>query len=338
VAKIKLLVVNYAEDSLIRELLSKGYEVVVSSTREGKRLVLQTANQRFDLVYFAKFYPPLWDDIDILLNKVRAPVIYAFHSPSIIFTPFRPKNYLHNIISSLKLAHMKIGRSITAVHVLNSDEHKLLRLSGLKCYYIPLGVDTKLFRPSVKNNKFTIVFVSARYQTGADMLLEIVPKVLRKAPDVKFMLIDKGFLGTYFDSLKNGFSHNIEAYERLPQNKFAYLLSSSHVLLLPARWESFGLIVLEALSCGMPVVCYDITGAPRDLVKRYGVGAVADPFDVEEIVNGVLKYYELWQKEEYERLSGACRNIALKYDWSTIADLFSDMFKQILEPKHKSIA
>ena len=328
--KIKLLMINYTKDSLIRELIRKGYEVSTANTM-GNHLVPRSTYKKFDLVYFAKFTPPRWDDIGLLIHKIGIPIIYGFHAPSIIFKPYRATNYIDNIISVAKLVYMKISRTIIAMHALNTDEYKLLRFCGFRCHYIPLGVDTKLFKPSVKRNKFTVVFVSARYQKGADMLINIVPKVLRKTPDIKFILTDVGFLSNYFNSLKNGFSGNVEVCERMPQNEFAQLFSSSHLLLFPSRWETFGLVVLEALSSGMPVVCYDIAGASRDIVKRHGAGFVVNPFNTDEIVDGILNYFELWKNEikEFECLSNVCRNVALKYDWSIIAGLFDDMLKQV---------
>lgn len=330
--EIKVLLVNYADGSLIRELLRKGYAITTVNTK-GK--LFNSITDKFDLIYFAKFTPPRLDDIHILLHKANIPIVYGFHSSSIIFKPYRATNYVDNIISVAKLAQMKIGRSVNALHVLNADEFKLLRFLGLNCHHVPLGVDTNLFRPGNKNSRFTIVFVSARYQKGTAMLINIVPAVLKKAPDVKFIMTDIGFLSNYFYSLKKAYRNNVEVCERLPQNEFARLFSSSHVLLFPSRFESFGLVVLEALSSGMPVVCYDIAGAPRDIVKRFGVGVVAKPFNIDEIVNGILEYHKKWKEDvrEFAHLSNMCRRIARRYSWSIIADLFDNMFNQVLEQR-----
>ena len=330
--EIKVLLVNYADGSLIRELLRKGYAITTVNTK-GK--LFNSITDKFDLIYFANFTPHRWADIQILLHKENIPIVYGFHAPSIIFKPYRATNHFNNIISVANLARMKTNRSVLALHVLNTDEFKLLRFLGLNCNYVPLGVDTNLFRPSSKNSRFTIVFVSPRYQKGVDMLISIVPAVLKKAPDVKFILTGIGFLSNYFHSLKKAYRNNVEVCERLPGNQFTQLFSSSHVLLFPSRFESFGLVVLEALSSGMPVVCFDIAGTPRDTVKRHCVGVVAKSFNLDEIVNGILKYHRMWLDdiEAFENLSSFCRVTALKYDWSVSSGLFDIMFKKVLEQK-----
>lgn len=330
--KISLLIANYIEDSLISELLERDYEIATVNTRIGSCLASRLDIKKFDLMYFAKFSPPMWDDTNVIFRHIRTPTIYAFHSPSIVFNPYRLTNYVYNAMSSVKLAYMKIAKPIAALHALNTCEYNLLKSLGFRCYYVPLGVNTNRFKPGIKSNKFTVVFVSPRYQKGAEMLIKIVPKVLRKAPDLKFTLTGRGFMSQYFTSLERFFGDNVKVCERLPQREFTQLFSSSHILLFPSRYETFGLVVLEALSSGMPVACYDIPGAPRDIVKKYDIGFIANPFNVDEIVNGVLSYYEMWKKEtgEFKRLSIACRNAALKYDWSIIADLFDDMFRKVL--------
>ena len=330
--KTRLLIANYIENSLISELLRRDYEIATVNTRAIGRLPSCLDIENFDLVYFAKFSTPIWDDIDILFRRTKTPVIYALHAPSIMFNPHRFRDYIYNVTSSIKLAYTKIAKPVTMLHALNTSEYNMLKSLGFKCHYIPLGVNTKSFKPRVKSNRFSVVFVSPRYTKGVDMLSEIVPKVLRKAPDLKFTLTGRGWLGQYFTSLKSVFSNNVEVCERLTQREFVNLFSSSHILLFPSRCETFGLVVLEALSSGMPVVCYDISGSPKDIVKKHGVGVVTNPFNVDEIVNGVLSYYEMWKNEteEFKRLSIACRNVALKYDWSIIAGLFDNMFRKLL--------
>jgi len=58
-ANARVLIVNYIEKSLIAELLKRGYEVATANTRKEKHLVPQMSLENFDLVYFAKFSPPL---------------------------------------------------------------------------------------------------------------------------------------------------------------------------------------------------------------------------------------------------------------------------------------
>lgn len=327
----KVLFVNYTDETLVSELSKKGYTITTVKHSSSSFNPAPYANT-FDLIYFAKFTPPRYDDIQILLHEHQIPIIYGFHTPCIIYKPYRATNYFDNLVSLAKLVQMKLVNSVSGLHVLNKDEFRTLGFLGLTCHYVPLGVDTYTFRPLEKNNRFTIVFVSPRYQKGVDMLINIVPLVLKRAPTIQFKLTGNGFLGKYFYTLKKAYPNNVEVCERLPNDQFTKLFSSSHLLLFPSRFESFGIVVLEAISSGMPVVCYDIAGASRDIVKRHGVGVVAKPFALSEIATGIFKYYQLWLKdtEAFENVSSFCRETALKYDWAKSSSLFDAMFKRTL--------
>jgi glycosyltransferase involved in cell wall biosynthesis len=233
----------------------------------------------------------------------------------------------------MKTFYIRVNRSIAAIHALNTTDYKIIKYLGFNCYYTPLGVDTSLFKPRRRNSKFTVVFTGARFGKGADMLSRIIPMVLRKAPDTKFVLArasaTRDFLTKYFALLKDTFKNNVETYDFLPQEEFTKLLSTSHVFLFLSRYESFGLAALEALSCGVPVVCFKIAGVPKDVVLARKAGTVVEPFAIDKIVKAIVDYYGMWKNNisEFDRLSVECRNVALKFDWSIIVELFDHMFK-----------
>ena len=88
-------------------------------------------------------------------------------------------------------------------------------------------------------------------------------------------------------------------------------------------------VILEALACGTPVVCFDISGV--EIVKRYNVGVAVKAFDINDIVRGVVKIYDMWVLGKYKHLSIKAREIALYYDWQKIALLYAKMFTEVAE-------
>jgi len=91
------------------------------------------------------------------------------------------------------------------------------------------------------------------------------------------------------------------------------------------------LVVVEALSSGMPVGAFYIPGAPKDVLTR-DAGSVVKPFDVKAMVEEALKYYyEMWRRDpkEFIRISDNCRRYALNFDWGIIAKHVDKMFQAI---------
>lgn len=90
------------------------------------------------------------------------------------------------------------------------------------------------------------------------------------------------------------------------------LLSISDVLVFPSRTDSFGLVILEALACGVPIAAYDVRG-PKDLITNGVDGFLGD--NLEENAKKCLK---LHYKD--------CRNKALKYSWEkSISDFIKHL-------------
>ncbi|GIV76370.1 MAG: glycosyl transferase [Litorilinea sp.] len=71
--------------------------------------------------------------------------------------------------------------------------------------------------------------------------------------------------------------------------------SAADVLVIPSQQESFGLIALEAMACGTPVVSFDTSGL-RDIVEHHGCGYRARCFSSEDLAEGIR-----WVLEDNER-------------------------------------
>lgn len=69
--------------------------------------------------------------------------------------------------------------------------------------------------------------------------------------------------------------------------KLPEIYSAADILLLPSRFDTFGLVVLEALSCGLPVAAYNAKG-PKDIIVHDSCGYISS--DIEEMAKSVIAY------------------------------------------------
>jgi glycogen(starch) synthase len=93
------------------------------------------------------------------------------------------------------------------------------------------------------------------------------------------------------------------------------LLAGAQVACMPTRYESFGLVALEAMACGTPVVAFDIP-AMRELVSAE-TGILAPAFDVNAYADALLELLD--DRERSARLGAAGRRRARGYDWAEVA-------------------
>jgi alpha-maltose-1-phosphate synthase len=133
-----------------------------------------------------------------------------------------------------------------------------------KLFLNPLGVDIDLFpfrNAPTPEQPPTILFVGQWcYRKGVDTLVEAVNEM----PEVRLIHVG-AFADAPFPSDPR-FIH----WDHVPQGRLPEFYASAHVLVLPSREDGFGVVLSQALSSGLPVVCTDKTGGP-DLVRLAGL-------------------------------------------------------------------
>ncbi|MFP3172765.1 MAG: glycosyltransferase [Acidilobus sp.] len=112
-----------------------------------------------------------------------------------------------------------------------------------------------------------------------------------------------------------GVTKNIEFKFNASSDEVLRLLASSKVFIYPTRFDTFGLVVLKSLSCGTPVVAYDI---PAIRFNYAGTRAVirVRPLDVKGLVN---ETYELLRGGELDRLGREGVEFSRRFTWDDVA-------------------
>lgn len=111
------------------------------------------------------------------------------------------------------------------------------------------------------------------------------------------------------------------------QHELAQLLSQADLLALPSSDESFGLVLLEALACGTPVLAADI-GGPREVVRN-DVGWLFEVDSVEDLMGALRQFRtECVRGLDVKRL--AARDlVGKKYAWSQIARQVESVYDSV---------
>jgi|GEM_PF-909927 len=320
------LATNWFDKGLVRVLGKRGVYVV------SIRSITEIDPEDFDLVYYARVVPPLLDKSVITSRKLRN-VIYGLHSPLNIEYSVRPSHYLYNLVIPPQI-YALFTRGIT-LHTLNLDDYRSLGMFYSKVVYMPLGVDTELFRCSIsKADTFTVIYASRpSWHKGTDLLVNIIIPMILKVlgHEVKIVITDatSGHLSYLYDRIK-GISQ-IELYGYLPIEKFVKLLSKAHILLFPSRYESFGRVVLDALACGVIPVAFNVRGFVRDVILKTKLSYyVVDYPSLTAFIIKILELYKLWTQspDKFSTLSTYACNIAKQYNWDNVGALWATVFKR----------
>lgn len=151
---------------------------------------------------------------------------------------------------------------------------------------------------------------------------ELVIKIIKKLPcNYKLILLGEG-------PLKEKISNMIKKEELQDRvivlgfrRDVASIIKASDVVVIPSRWEGFGLVAVEALACGKKVVCSNVAGL-SEVVGNVGIkisGENADAY-AEKIISIIDNGYD----------ADECIEQALKFDINTMEKKYLNLYRECL--------
>jgi phosphatidylinositol alpha-mannosyltransferase len=206
---------------------------------------------------------------------------------------------------------------------------------------IPNGVDTKYFSPDALpieeliDGKLNILFIGRlEKRKGLDYLLEAYKRVKSEMPNSRLIVVGPGIrLRHKYEKrvrrkgLKDVVFVGYVSYRDLPR----YYKTADIVCCPAIGWESFGIVLIEAMAVGRPIVASNIEGYAS--VLSDGVeGLLVPPKNAEKLAESLIS---LMSDESLRQQLGANGwNRATEYSWENVAQRVLDYYVRVLkEPK-----
>jgi phosphatidylinositol alpha-mannosyltransferase len=181
---------------------------------------------------------------------------------------------------------------------------------------LPGGVDLERFRPGPERSEHpTILFSGAidEPRKGVASLLAALPAIAQAEPDVRLLLSGPGDATALLDAAPEEARRRTDVLGTGTLDEQPSRYARAWVCALPSQHETFGLVLLEALACGTPVVAADHAALP-ELVEPGTTGALCRFGDPPSIAAACLAAIELARTPA---TADACRAAARPYDWLT---------------------
>ena len=168
------------------------------------------------------------------------------------------------------------------------------------------GVDLNIFSRisvdyKIKTEALVIGFVSRiELDKGYLDYLTILASLKERGFQIKGVMAGGG---SQVENLKKdikakGLSNEVQYIGVVSQNKLVELYQSLDVFLFPTKeFESLGLVGIEAMACGIPVVAYNMAG-PKTYIENGYNGFLAEPYNVDELESAILKFQKLSDEEK----------------------------------------
>ena len=226
-----------------------------------------------------------------------------------------------------KMINSKTLRTASKVLVSNNDTAKvIINEYGVipeKISIVPNGVELSLFNSSKQKNPKKVVFAGAMYyHRGLDVLLEAIPKIIRKIPDAKFILLGSG---NELEKLKEivlekNLENSVEfkgwiEREKIPENISDASIGIGPLRLTDVTSRALPIKVLEYMAVSLPIIAQKGT-LPDDVLVNEKNGYFVDGAeDLAEKISSLLN-----EPDKINQMGNQSRLMVQNFSWDHIIE------------------
>lgn len=179
----------------------------------------------------------------------------------------------------------------------------------------------------------SILFVGGLSKVkGIDTLLNAVPIIRKKILNLCVYIAGSGPEENKLKELVKelNIEENVNFLGYILENEKYSYYKSADVCVFPSRYEPFGIVLLEAMACGKPVVASNVGGIPF-VVEEGKTGLLFESGNVEDLADKIMTI--LKDEELREKMGEAGRERAKEFTWDKIAERTVEVYKEILKGK-----
>jgi len=251
----------------------------------------------------------------------NAPLIYENHSSK----DLRENSIIGNL--KLQLKDFFFSRSVLRYEkiVVFQIPEGVYKSKNIKVIHNPLA-----FKIPIKNTLFNkkIVLAVGRisYEKGYDTLIKIWNLVIKKHSDWQLHIYGDGDCKQVKQQIKNlKVLASIVFFKPTLNIKQVYLNAS--ILINTSRHESFGMSLIEAMACGLPVLAFKNTLGPKIFIKNNENGFLIEKDNLKAYANKIISLIE--DKNEMKRVGEKAKESVERFDLNNIMKEWHELFKSV---------
>ena len=200
-------------------------------------------------------------------------------------------------------------------------------LTGPQCKYLPLCIDEiPTERALLKTNQITVMGRLSK-EKGYEDMLNVFKKVLDNNPEAILNILGDGEELTFLRGLANqlGISKSVIFHGNTVGNAKCKVLMNTSVFVTTSHYESFGLVLLEAMSYGIPCVSFDSAKGSLDIIEDGKDGFIIKDRNLNDMASKIIELL----KDKPKGISNKAIEKANQFSYQNVKDMWVEMFKNI---------
>lgn len=289
--------------------------------------------------------------------RYSIPLVYVYHSiGQVRLNVMRQYNqtadyvfYQQRLAAEKTIAHVATGIIATSP-VEKQIIKQYFEVDGEKITVIPIGVDRSIFPPipTVQarqqlqwdiTSKIAVYVGRIEWRKGIGTLVQALANVIKSFPSIQLYIIGGGKTKATVDQELNeqqrlqfiaeqlGIADHLHFLGAKKQSELHWYYSAADVCVVPSYYEPFGIVPIEAMACGTPVVASKVGGLKYTVVENE-TGLLAEPFQDKDFAK---KLIQVLQKGKSYYTPKCLERIKNNFRWSQIAKKYDSYLSGLVQ-------
>ena len=241
-----------------------------------------------------------------------------------------PPKVLSNALSSCKF----VDRIVVNSEYMRNNVVTWYGINRHKIVVIPNGVDMRKFHErddqlALDGDPAILYLGRLSRIKGVDVLIQAIAKLRSELPNIKLHLVGSGYMSDFQLIVKEKKMEKFVVFHGwAPDSMVPHYYKSADVLVFPSRYEPFGIVILEAMASGAPIIASNAGGIP-EILSNGENGILFKSSDADALSKAILA---LHQDNNLKKkiIQGALKTVA-KYSWDNVAERYVSLYENLCQ-------
>ena len=225
------------------------------------------------------------------------------------------KFWMHSLVSKLK----QLDRFVVLTE---EDKSAWPELHNICVIPDPLS-----FIPTQKSpltEKRVIAVGRYVYQKGFDLLLQAWAKIEKQCPDWQLAIYGDGNRTPYEQQMKDLGIDDTRCHLNGPTTDIQQEYINSSIFAFSSRFEGFGMVLVEAMACGLPVISFDCPCGPKDIIQDHVDGLLVANGNIDKLTEAII--WMTQHPEQHRAMATKAIENVQRFSMEKIAEKWKSLF------------